>query len=148
MNVQLKRINDDIQFRARNESDYDFVVASEAEQEGVSPMEMVALGLGGCSSIDILTILEKQRQRVDHFDAEVDAERATDRIPAVFTRLHVHYRVEGDVDPDKMQQAIDLSLDKYCSVSKMLEKTATISYTFAVNGENYEGEVRRARAQS
>lgn len=142
MNVQLERINDAIQFRARNASGYDFAVASEPEQEGVSPMEMVALGLGGCSSIDILTILEKQRQQVDHFDVEVDAERADDAVPAVFTALHVHYRVEGDVDPDKLQRAIDLSLEKYCSVSQMLEKTATISYTFTVNGQEYEGRTR------
>lgn len=146
MNVRLERINDAIQFRAHNESDYDFLVASEAEQKGVSPMEMVALGLGGCSSIDILNILEKQRQQVDHFDADVDAERATDQVPAVFTEMHVHYRVEGDVDPDKMRRAIELSLDKYCSVSKMLEKTATISYTFTVNGEDYEGGTRRAES--
>ena len=146
MNVQLERINDAIQFQARNASGYDFAVASEADHEGVSPMELVALGLGGCSSIDILSILEKQRQQVDHFDVGVEAKRATDCVPAVFTKIHVHYRVEGEVDPDKMQRAIDLSLDKYCSVSKMLEKTATISYTFTVNGKDYEGETRRPQS--
>lgn len=142
MNVQLTRINDAIQFEAQNERGHRLTVAGSAEQEGVSPMEMIAMGFGGCSSIDILTILEKQRQPVDDFDVEVDAERADDT-PAVFTNLHAHYRVEGDVDPDKVQRAIELSLDTYCSVSKMLEQAVTISYTFSVNDETYEGATRQ-----
>lgn len=144
MKVHLERINDAIQFATRNASGYEFTVASEPEQEGVSPMEMVAMGLGGCSSIDILSILQKQRQQIDHFDVEVDGERATDQVPAVFTSLHLHYRVDGDVEPKKVRRAIELSLDKYCSVSKMLEKAATISYAFTLNGEEYEGGVRGA----
>ena len=142
MNVHLERINDAIQFQARNERGHRVTVAGSAEQDGVSPMEMVAIGFGGCSSIDILSILEKQRQPVEDFDVEVDAERADDT-PAVFTELHAHYRVEGDVEPDKVQRAIELSLDTYCSVSKMLEKAVTISYTFSVNDETYEGATRQ-----
>lgn len=142
MNVQLECINDAIQFHAKNEAGYTFDVRSKAEQEGVSPMEMVAMGLGGCSSIDILSILEKQRQEVDAFDVHVEAERDEDNVPAVFTALHVHYRVEGTVEPAKVRRAIELSLDTYCSVSKMLEKTATISYAFTVNGEHYAGRKR------
>lgn len=140
MTVQLEQVGDEISFRASNASGYEFAVASEADQEGISPMEMVATSLGGCSSIDILTILRKQRQRVNHFDVQVEAERATDRTPAVFTTMHVHYRVEGDVAPDKVRRAINLSLEKYCSVSKMLEKTASISYSFTVNGQDYAGQ--------
>jgi putative redox protein len=60
-------------------------------------------------------------------------------VPAVFTHLHVHYQLEGDLDPDKVRRAIDLSLEKYCSVSRMLEKTADISYSFSVNGTEYDG---------
>ncbi len=136
MHVQLERINDAIQFRGTNGS-YDLTIASSDEQEGISPMEMVALSVGGCSSIDILMILEKQRQAVDDFAAEVDAERA-DEHPAVFTDIHVRYRLTGEVDPEKVRRAIDLSLDKYCSVSNMVDTTATITYGFTVNGEAYE----------
>lgn len=143
MKVHLDQLDDAIQFRAQNESGYDFTVASSDEQEGVSPMEMVALGLGGCSSIDILSILKKQRQSVDDFEVDVDAERATDEVPAVFTSLHVHYRFEGGVEPEKVRRAIELSLDKYCSVSHMLEATATISYDFTVNGTDYDGQTRQ-----
>ncbi len=139
MTVRLERINNAIQFAARNASGYEFTVASEPEQEGVSPMEMVAMGLGGCSSIDILSILQKQRQQVDHFDVTVEAERATDRVPAVFTSLRLNYRLEGEVEPKKVRRAIELSLEKYCSVSKMLEQVAVISYRFTLNGEEYRG---------
>lgn len=142
MHGHLQQINDQIQFAAQNESGYEFTVASTDDQEGVSPMEMVALSLGGCSSIDILSILEKQRQSVDAFEVDVDAERATDEVPAVFTDLHVHYQVDGEVDPDKVRRAIDLSLEKYCSVSHMLEETADISYSFSVNGTDYDGQAR------
>jgi putative redox protein len=145
MTVHLEQIDDAHQFRARSETGYEYTVTSDEELEGVSPMEMVALGLGSCSSVDILSILDKQRQRVDHYDVDVQAERADDEVPAVFRRLHVHYRVEGDVAPDKLRRAIELSLDKYCSVSRMLEQTATISYAFTVNGTDYDGHERAAQ---
>lgn len=144
MDVSLERIHDRIQFEAENESGYTFTVASDEEMEGVSPMEMVALGLGGCSSVDVLSILETQRQSVEAYDVDVEAERASDEVPAVFTTLHVHYVVDGDVAPEKVRRAIELSLDKYCSVSHMLEATATISYTFTVNGTDYDGRTRRS----
>lgn len=136
MTLSLERINDAIQFRGTNGS-YDVTVASSGEQEGISPMEMTALSVVGCSSIDILMILEKQKQAVDDFEAEIDAERADDH-PRVFTDVHMHYVFEGDVEPDKVRRAIDLSLDTYCSVSNMVGETATITYSFAVNGEQFE----------
>lgn len=138
MDVHLERIREQIRFRAENESGYTFTVASDGEVEGVSPMEMVALGLGGCSSIDILSILEKQRQLVEAYDVDVEAERATEEVPAVFTALHVHYTIDGDVDPKRVRRAIELSLDKYCSVSRMLESTVSITYSFSVNGQDYD----------
>jgi len=73
-------------------------------------MEMVALSVGGCSGIDILSILKKQRQSVERFDVAVDGERATDAVPAVFTTLHVHHRLEGEMEPDEVRRAIELSL--------------------------------------
>lgn len=136
MTLSLERINDAIQFRGMNGS-YDVTIASSDDQEGLSPMEMTALSVVGCSSIDILTILEKQRQEIDDFNAEIDAERADDP-PRVFTDLHLHYVFSGDVDPDKVRRAITLSLDKYCSVSNMVDQTATITYAFTVNGDQYE----------
>lgn len=136
MTLSLERINDAIQFRGTNSS-YDVTMASSDEQEGLSPMEMTALGVLGCSSIDILMILNKQKQEVDDFSAEIDGERADDP-PRVFTDLHMHYEVTGEVEPAKVRRAIELSLDTYCSVSNMVKHTATITYAFTVNGERYE----------
>jgi putative redox protein len=138
MTVQLERINNAIQFEGTNDSGDRLTIASKSDQEGVSPMEMTAMAVGGCSSIDILMILEKQRQPVDSFAVQVDAERAEDH-PRVFTDIHVHYTLTGDADPAKVRRAINLSLDTYCSVSKMVDQTATITYAFTLNEDTYEG---------
>ena len=136
MTLSLERINDAIQFRGTNGS-FELPIASTDEQEGLSPMEMAAMSVVGCSSIDILMILEKQKQEIDEFSAEIDGERAEES-PRVFTDLHMHYTLVGDVEPAKVRRAIDLSLDTYCSVSNMIKHTADISYSFSVNGERYE----------
>jgi putative redox protein len=138
MTLSLDRINDAIQFRGTN-GNYDVTIASSDDQEGISPMEMAALSVVGCSSIDILMILEKQQQEIEDFHAEVDAERA-DEPPRVFTALHLHYAFDGNVEPDKVRRAINLSLDKYCSVSNMVDQTAAITYDFSVNGERFQQE--------
>ena len=136
MTLSLERINDAIQFRGTNGA-FELPIASTDEQEGLSPMEMAAMSVVGCSSIDILMILEKQKQEIDEFSAEIDGERAEES-PRVFTDLHMHYEFEGDVEPSKVRRAINLSLDKYCSVSNMIKHTADITYSFSVNGEQYE----------
>jgi putative redox protein len=138
MSLRLERINDAIQFRGTN-GDYDVSIASSDDQEGISPMEMTALSVLGCSSIDILMILEKQKQGIDDFHAEIDTTRAEEH-PRVFTEIDLHYTFEGDVRPDKVRRAIDLSLEKYCSVSNMVDQTATITYAFTVNGTQYQQE--------
>ena len=99
---------------------------------GVRPMEMLLLGLGGCTAFDVVSILHKSRQKIVDCEAEIEAERATE-IPKVFTKIHVHFIVSGrDLDPDKVRKAVALSADKYCSASKMLEKAAEITHDFEV----------------
>jgi putative redox protein len=99
---------------------------------GVRPMEMLLLGLGGCTGVDVVMILEKSRQAVTDWAVEIDAERAaTD--PKVFIRIHLHYIITGrDLDPAKVERAIALSAEKYCSVSAMLGKTAEITHDFEI----------------
>ena len=88
--------------------------------EGASPMELLLLGVGGCSSVDVINILKKQRQQVSGCVAEITAERA-DSIPKVFTSIHLHFIVTGDnLQPEKVSRAVTLSADKYCSASIML----------------------------
>ena len=87
---------------------------------GVRPMEMLLLGMGGCTNFDVVHILKKQRQAVTDCVAEIEAERA-DTEPKVFTRIHVHFVVKGkDLNENKVAKAIELSAEKYCSASIML----------------------------
>jgi len=99
---------------------------------GPSPMEMVLIGTGGCSAFDVVHILEKGREAIEDCVVELDAERA-EKDPKVFTRIHIHFVVKGrGLAPAKVQRAIDLSVEKYCSASAMLAKTATITHDFEV----------------
>jgi len=99
---------------------------------GIRPMEMVLLGLGGCTAFDVVSILRKSRQEFVDCEVEIDAERA-DEVPKVFTRIHVHFIVSGkNLDPAKVERAVSLSADKYCSASRMLEKTAKITHDFEI----------------
>lgn len=99
---------------------------------GPSPMEMTLIGMGGCTAIDVVSILRKARQDIQGCVAELDAERAND-YPTVFTKIHVHFVVTGTgLSPAKVQNAIDLSAEKYCSVSIMLGKTAEITHDFEI----------------
>ncbi len=99
---------------------------------GIRPMEMMLLGMGGCSSIDVMMILQKGRQAVTDCWVELEAERAeTD--PKIFTRIHAHFVVTGrKLDPAKVERAIVLSAEKYCSASVMLGAMAEITHDFEV----------------
>ncbi|GBE48827.1 hypothetical protein BMS3Bbin12_02018 [bacterium BMS3Bbin12] len=99
---------------------------------GVRPMEMVLLGLAGCTGFDVVQILKKARQPVSGCVVEISAERA-DAVPRVFTRIHVHYRVSGvALAEHHVQRAVSLSAEKYCSVSVMLGKSAEITHDFEI----------------
>lgn len=142
MIITLDRVGEPCHFEARNESGNVVHIDTTPEKGGTGngpgPMQLVAMGLGGCSAMDIVTILSKQRQEIESMSIQVDAERATDEVPAVFKEIHLHYALGGNLDADKVRRAIELSLDKYCSVSRMIEKTATITYSYSVNGQRYE----------
>jgi len=101
---------------------------SSGEQRlGNSPMEMLLLGLGGCSGIDVVHILQKSREAVDDCVVEVEGKRA-DSEPKVFTDIHMTYTVTGkNLDMAKVERAVDLSADKYCSASVMMGKAANIT---------------------
>lgn len=88
---------------------------------GPGPMEMVLLGVGGCTAIDIIDILRKERETVEAFRVEMEAERAVE-LPRVFTRIHMKYVLSGDLKETNVRRAIDLSMEKYCSASIMLKR--------------------------
>ena len=99
---------------------------------GARPMEMLLLGMGGCTAFDVVHILKKSRQPVTDVVTEIEAERAAEE-PRVFTKIHVHFIVTGDgLDEKRVSRAVSLSADKYCSASIMLGKTAEISHDYEI----------------
>ena len=99
---------------------------------GMRPMEMLLIGMGACTSFDVVTILKKARQPVTDCVADISAERA-DEVPKVFTRIHVHFVVTGKgLNPTQVERAVKLSAEKYCSASIMLGKAAEITHDFEV----------------
>ncbi len=99
---------------------------------GVRPMEMLLLGMGGCTEFDVLHILKKARQRVTDCVVELEAERAQED-PKVFTRIHVHFIISGpDLSEKHVDRAVSLSAEKYCSASIMLGATAEITHDYEI----------------
>jgi len=99
---------------------------------GIRPMEMLLLGVAGCTMIDVVTTLKKMRQDLTNCETKLSAERA-DEHPKVFTDIHIEFIVKGhDLDPKKVEKAITLSAEKYCSASIMLGKTASITHGFEI----------------
>ncbi|WP_434980876.1 OsmC family protein [Daejeonia sp. YH14] len=137
MKITLNRINDDFLFECANSQGnkiyLDNVTLPGAK--GVSPMESVLMAVAGCSGIDVVSILKKQRQQITSFRAEVEGERIQVEDAKPFRSITVKFLIEGEVDPRKALKAAQLSFEKYCSVSKTLEPDVTISYEVLVNGE-------------
>lgn len=115
---------ENVAFEAKSESGHSVIMdgspAYGGENRGARPMELILMGLGGCASFDIVTILKKARQEVTDVQCQLQAERA-DAVPAVFTKIHLHFVVTGKgIKEKQVAKAIELSADKYCSASKML----------------------------
>jgi putative redox protein len=99
---------------------------------GIRPMEMLLLGMAGCTTVDVVGTLEKMREKLSDCQAQISAVRS-DEYPKVFTNIHVHFIIKGEqIDPLKVEKAIKLSADKYCSASIMLGETADITHDFEI----------------
>lgn len=137
MKITLKRLNENYHFQLENERGHKVELDSKAVSGGndlaPSPMELLLMGVAGCSAIDIISILKKQRQEIKDYRAEVDGIRVAIGDATPFKEINVTILLEGDINPDKALRAAQLSFDKYCSVSKTLEPTATIKYKVKLN---------------
>ena len=103
------------------------------EGTALTPMENVLASLAACSSYDVLIILKKKRQKVTGYSVEATAERRDEPPPNIFTKIHLKYIVKGEnVSPEAVERAIDLSMEKYCSVGGMLKKAVPITYSFEI----------------
>lgn len=100
--------------------------------QGMRPMQLLLAAMGGCSTIDIVNILKKQRQDLKDIKITVTGEREKDVVPALYTAVHAHFKLYGNIDRDKAEKAVALGVDKYCSVAKTLEKSAKITYSFEI----------------
>ena len=138
MKITLNRINDDFLFECTNTYGKSILIdnnTADPDSKGVSPMESLLMSLAGCSGIDLIAILKKQKQKITDFKAEVEGERVQVEEAKPFKTINVKFMLEGEVDPQKAQKAADLSFGKYCSVSKTLEPNVEITYEVYVNGE-------------
>lgn len=137
MKINIKRLNDKFHMEAVN--DDGAVISMDAspdiggENLGFRPMQMLLAAVGGCSSIDIILILKKQKQIIDSFDVEIDGEKQSIEEYSIWKEIILHYKIKGQVEYEKAERAIKLSLEKYCSVSKTLEPTARITYKLTIN---------------
>ena len=127
---------DNMSFVGESESGHSVVMDgppdSGGRNLGVRPMEMVLLGMGGCTAFDVILILQRQRQGITDCHVELSAERA-EEVPKVFTKIHVHYVVKGkDLNEKKVARAIDMTAEKYCSVSIMLAQSVEVSHDFEI----------------
>ncbi len=110
----------------------DSAAAHGGEDAGPRPMELLLVSLGGCTGMDVIAILNKMKHPIDSLEIEVTGERAPEH-PKVYTRLHIIYRFKGkNLQLDKIEKAVRLSQEKYCSVSEMLRKTARLTYSIEV----------------
>jgi putative redox protein len=94
---------------------------------------MLLAAVGGCSAIDVILILKKQKQKIDDFQVEVEGDREKIEDHSLFRNITLHFKIKGEVELEKAERAVKLSIEKYCSVSKTLEPTAKINYKVSVN---------------
>ncbi len=125
INIELTRINGDFGFEARDTNGHtvrlDSSPESGGENFGVRPMQILLMGLGGCSGIDIVSILKKQRQQVDGFNMFIEGERQQGKEPSLWETVNIVFELAGNIDIEKAKRACELSMDKYCSVAATLK---------------------------
>lgn len=134
--IAIEREGSDYHMIAKNDSGnsihMDSSPDSGGKNEGMRPMQLVLAALGGCSTIDVISILRKQREDLKDIKVEVEGDRDQNVVPALYKAIHVHFKLYGSLDPEKAARAVQLSFEKYCSVAKTLEPTATLTHTFEI----------------
>lgn len=135
MKIEMKRINEDYLFEAKGKSGVPVLIDNSVNgvSEGASPMELLLMGVGGCSAIDVIHILKKQRQQITNYAIDVSGVREEVRDAKPFKTINVHIFLEGNIAPEKAMRAAALSFEKYCSVSITLENCVIVNYEITLN---------------
>jgi putative redox protein len=144
MEVVLNRLDQDFHFEAKGSSPIpvhiDAAEGIGGHNAGARPMELLLMGLGGCTAIDVILILKKQRQIVEDFQIRVQGDRekieGTEKTP--FRNINIQFELKGAIDGNKALKAIQMSMDKYCSATAQLEPSAAITHTLVLNGEKFD----------
>ncbi|WP_103664600.1 OsmC family protein [Gracilimonas amylolytica] len=138
MKIDVNWLGKDFHFEAENETNGKIRIDGNNEigglEGGLAPMQLLLAGVGGCSAIDVLHILEKQQQKVASLKVEVDGDRqkVEGASHTEYRSIHLHFILSGDLDPKKVERALKLSITKYCSASKALEKGSEITYDYVI----------------
>ena len=131
MKARVKWVSDEL-FLGTSESGHSIVLDANNGELAPSPMENLLISLGGCSSVDVVSILKKSRQQVSACHVDITGTRV-DSVPRLFSDIHLHFVVTGrDVSEKQVERAVNLSADKYCSVALMLNKAVNISHDFEI----------------
>jgi putative redox protein len=132
MKAEVKWVGDEL-FMGTSESGHTIVLDANGGALAPSPLENVLISLGACSSVDVVSILEKARQDIKGCKVEIEAKRV-DSVPKLFSDIHLHFVIAGnDISEKHVERAVKLSADKYCSVALMLNKSVNITHDFEVN---------------
>lgn len=137
--IEINRVSGDFGFEANdaygNTARLDTSPETGGANFGIRPMQMVLMALGGCSGIDVISILKKQRQTVASYNLVIEGEREPNKEPSVWQTVQMVFRLEGSIEPEKARRACELSIEKYCSVAETLRRAgAQINWKMIVNG--------------
>jgi putative redox protein len=137
MEINLIRKSGKYNFEATNEAGFKVEMDAKAEiggeGKGFRPMEMLLVGLGGCSGLDMVNLLTKQKEPLKDIKISIKATRKETETPAVFDVIDIKFELYGDLNVLKVEKALQMTFDKYCSVSKMLEQSATINFSYVIS---------------
>ncbi len=138
ISVTLNRVSGDYGFEAVDANGRSVLTDTSAESggvgDGVRPMQMLLMALGGCSGIDVVMILKKQKQLLTNFSMQIDGEREPGKEPSLWKTIHINFQLSGTVDVEKAKRACSLSVEKYCSVAETLRRAgANITWEVTVN---------------
>ena len=137
MKITLNRLNEKTHFEGINEDGnkvlFDGSPKIGGEGNGARPMQVVLMALAACSSMDMVVILHNSGQKVDTYTVEAEAVRDEDKTPSTFKEIHLKFKLTGDVLERKAMSAAKLAVEKYCSVGKMLDSTAEITWSVSIN---------------
>lgn len=136
MKIQLHRVNDTIHFEARNERgnrvQIDGAESMGGEGKGMRPMELLLVSVASCSAMDLVSILKKQRQKLDDIRIEVTGDRPGSRAPRPFRAMGIHFVLTGELNPGKVEHAVTLAVEKFCSAAETLSRDVHINHSYEI----------------